>query len=396
MSINTAKRLILHVIPDLGIGGAEAVLAQLATAPSTAPWRHMVVSLLPGGYHAAMLRAAGIEVIEFDFNTLPGIAKGLAKLARLIFETKPLIVQGWMYYGDLVGLLGTYLAQRRRRTKVIWTIRCSNMDFSRYRLRLRIAVELCRWLSPNPNVIIANSSAGLQVHRAIGYKPRNSVVIHNGVDVNRFKPDAIARAAIRDELRIPEDAVLLVHIARLDPMKDHQNFLSAMEHLPELQAILLGDGTEKLVTPANVRSLGVRTDVAPYLAAADFVVSSSAFGEGSSNVLIEAMACGLPVIATDVGDAALIVNDAGIVVRPGDTDALREAIQSLTSEPKELYGERSRHAREHVINRFAKTISVQKFDALYNSLTQPAQGGRHIAGPNSHDGGHTAPLDLRE
>jgi glycosyltransferase involved in cell wall biosynthesis len=154
-------------------------------------------------------------------------------------------------------------------------------------------------------------------------------------------------------------------------MKDHRNFLKAMERLPHLNAILLGDGTETLKAPDNVRGLGVQTDVARYLAAADFVVSSSAFGEGSSNVLIEALACGLPVVATDVGDAALIVNDAGIVVPPSDTDALIAAIQTLTTEPNDLYAIRSVHAREHMVSRFSSMSFLQKFTGVYESLLQP-------------------------
>ena len=99
---------------------------------------------------------------------------------------------------------------------------------------------------------------------------------------------------MRSELGIPEDATVLAHVARVDPMKDHGSFLAAMKELPDLFALLVGAGTENLPAAGNVLRLGRRHDVARLFAAADFAVSSSGFGEGFSNALAEGMACGLP------------------------------------------------------------------------------------------------------
>src|SRR5206468_9156694 len=137
-----------------------------------------------------------------------------------------------------------------------------------------------------------------------------------------YQPDAAARGAVRREFGIPEGAIVLAHIARVDPMKDHATFLAAMTRLPEISALMVGAGTENLPAGRNVIRLGRRDDVARLLPAADFVVSSSRFGEGFSNALAEGMACGLPAIATDVGDASVIVGDTGFVVSPEDPDAL--------------------------------------------------------------------------
>ena len=141
-------------------------------------------------------------------------------------------------------------------------------------------------------------------------------MIANGIDVDRFKPDAAACAAVRSELGLAAEAIVLAHVARVDPMKDHHSFLAAMAELPELRALLIGAGTDILPEAHNVIRLGRRNDVARLLAGADIIVSSSAFGEGFSNAIAEGMACGLPAVATAVGDVGAIVADTGIIVPP--------------------------------------------------------------------------------
>jgi glycosyltransferase involved in cell wall biosynthesis len=178
---------------------------------------------------------------------------------------------------------------------------------------------------------------------------------------------------VRSELGIPDDATVLAHVARVDPMKDHDSFLAAMAELPDLSAILVGAGTENLPVARNVLRLGRRQDVARLFAAADLVVSSSRFGEGFSNVLAEGMACGLPPITTDVGDAKLIVGDTGFVVPPEDPAALAAAIRTLASESLVARGHRGIRARARIVENFAMPQAIQRYVELYASL-EPARG----------------------
>ncbi len=202
----------------------------------------------------------------------------------------------------------------------------------------------------------------------LGYRPRRGKVIANGIDVERFKPDTIDRAAVRRELGIPGDAVVAAHVARVDPMKDHRSFLTAMSELPQLRALLVGNDTQDLPRMPNVLALGPRADLPQILAAADLVVSSSAFGEGFSNALGEGMACGLPAVATDVGDAALIVGDAGLIVPPGDPKALAAAIRQLVAEGAAVRAERANRARIRAVRMFGMQEAVARFAELYASL----------------------------
>jgi glycosyltransferase involved in cell wall biosynthesis len=362
------SRKILYVTAGLRGGGAEAMLVRLATARPGVADEITIASLLPAEAHMGRLRAAGIEVIELRFDRGGGVAAGLARLARLIAKSRPDIVQGWMYHGDLAALVALVLSGRRRRTHLIWSIRCSAMDWRSYGLGLALIVKACALLSRWPDVVTANSAAGLKSHLALGYCPRRAEVVANGVDVDEFRPDAAARRAVRTELGIPDDAIVLVHVARVHAMKDHGSFLTAIAALPELSALLVGAGTENLPSARNLLRLGHRHDVARFFAAADFVVSSSRFGEGFSNVLAEGMACGLPAVATDVGDAKLIIGETGLVVPPERPDALAAAIRTLAAESAMVRAERGSRARARIVENFALEHPIRRYVELYESL----------------------------
>jgi glycosyltransferase involved in cell wall biosynthesis len=365
---------IIFVTSDLFIGGgAEGMLARLVTAKPPLADEIIIASLVPGDSHVERLRAAGVTVIQLDFSTGIGIASGLYRLARLIADARPQIVQGWMYHGDLAALIGLLLSARRRRTRLVWGIRCSNMDLRSYGLALRLAVRACIVLSRLPEVITANSAAGLKTHLNLGYRPRRAEVIANGIDVDRFKPDLAARAAVRAELGIAEGDFVLAHVARVDPMKDHQSLQAALMELPELKALLIGAGTENLPRMPNTLALGRRNEVERFLAAADIIVSSSAFGEGFSNALAEGMACGLPAVTTDVGDARAIVGDSGCLVAARDSRALAGAIRMLAQQPAAARAARGARARAHIVENFSMLRAVANFTELYNSFASTCE-----------------------
>jgi glycosyltransferase involved in cell wall biosynthesis len=368
VGVTQRPRKIVYVTAGLRGGGAEAMLTRLATAQPGVADEITLVSLLPAEGHIDRLVAGGVTVVELQFDRVGGAAAGLVKLAKLIADSRPDIVQGWMYHGDLAALVALVMSGRRKQTRLVWSIRCSDMDLRHYGRGLRLVVKACTLLSGSPDLVTANSAAGLKSHLALGYRPRRAEVVANGIDIDEFRPDPAVAQAVRTELGIPENAMVLAHVARVDPMKDHGSFLAAMMELPDLFALLVGAGTENLPAAANVLRLGRRQDVARLFAAADFTVSSSGFGEGFSNALAEGMACGLPAIATDVGDAKLILGDTGLVVPPENPRALAAAIRTLAREPAAARGDRRAKARARIVDNFAMTHAVQRYAGLYASL----------------------------
>jgi glycosyltransferase involved in cell wall biosynthesis len=338
------------------------MLVQLATAAQARGFRQHVVSLTGRGRYAGDLEAHDIGVTAIDVTSFTGAIKGLLRLAGIIRRFSPKIVQGWMYHGNIFAVIADRLAPRAAPCALFWNLRASNMDEKRYGRVLRWGARLSAW----PDIVIANSESGAAFHRAAGYKARRMVVIENGIDTEKFCPDEVARVQVRQELGIPPDAQLVMHVARVDLMKDHATFLKAIAKVPSVTALMVGKNTDQLATPQNVKTLGLRQEMARLYAAADIVVSSSAFGEGFSNAIAEGMSAGLVPIATDVGDARRIIGDTGHIVPPGDADALAATIaQECQSTNRVVKGLR---ARARIVENFSLAQAVEAYTRLYEAI----------------------------
>lgn len=359
----------MHVITGLGTGGAERMLERLVRAPRDNPLEFVVVSLTPGGAVAESLTHAGVPVRDLGMRRGFPDVRAVFRLARLIREWKPDAVQSWLYAADTVATLALLLSGRRRRTRLFWNVRCSSMEGAERGIAQKMALGMCVILSRLPDAVVANSQAGRQFHWRRGYRPKKFLVIPNGIDTSVFRPDADARVELRGELAIPEDAPVAAMIARVDPVKDHGTFLAALEKCPDVVGLAAGEGTEKLPGLSNLRRLGARADVPRILAASDLLVSTS-ISEGFPNAILEGLACGLPVVATDAGDSALLVGDCGEIVPVRDPSALAAGIGRLLSLPP---GERqalSKAARSRAVERFSLARMAAAFDALYRAAPE--------------------------
>ncbi len=354
---------VIHVINDLRVGGAERMLAALALADPTFRKSIIAVTLSDGGHFTDVLREAGIAVVELGFRRNRPNLGGIIRLARLIRRLRPVAIQSWMYYADLVTLIAWQISGRKRNTHLFWGIRCSNLEAAGYGVFLRMTIRICSLFSGFPEAIVTNSEAGRQVHQALGYHPRRFVVIDNGVDLETFRPDPVARRQVREVLGLTLDMPVVALVARVDPMKDHKCFLAAFSQVSGARALLVGKGTQFFPERPGIRCLGERLDVPSLLAACDIIVSSSAFGEGFSNAIAEGMATGCVPVVTDVGDSRRIVGEAGLVVPPRDPAALAAAIQSLVDDP-----DRRRSLSEKSRARIASQFPLQKFVSAFNQL----------------------------
>jgi glycosyltransferase involved in cell wall biosynthesis len=360
---------VLHVIPGLSTGGAEHALTALVTAKRQQPFSQIVVDLLGKGPDddelVKAIRTSGVQVHQFGGKTALDLPVILFRLRGLIRQVRPIAIQSWLYYADLASLWALELSGQRATTRLYWGIRSSDMKQSHYRRALGWTIKACAKRSAQPDAVVANSFAGRDVHRALGFAPRAFPVIPNGIDTQRFRPDASARARMRAHLGLPDDKMVVIHVARVDPMKDHASLAAVATALPDIKFIVAGTGTEKVDAPPNLTALGYRRDMPDLYAVADLSLSTSIFGEGFPNAVAEAMACGVPVVATDVGDSRDIVGDTGVIVSPRDVTAMVAAITRIRAEPEAKRRARASAARTRIDDCYSLDRMVSAFDTLH-------------------------------
>ena len=375
---------ILHVITSLDIGGAETMLYRLLKCMDTARFESQVICLIHAGPVGEKIQALGIPVYSLDMQPGEPSLQALFRLTRLLRRISPDLVQTWLYHADLFGAL----AAKTLGVPLLWNIRASNMNMSFYRRLSRFVIRACARLSGWPKVVIVNSKAGQNFHEQFGYHPRRWVLIPNGIDTERFQPNIHARLSLRNELGLAPDSLLVGLVARFDPMKDHQSFLQASKllanKLPDVHFVLAGNGVERSKPRFStfleceqlhdrLHFLGQRDDIPDLTAALDIATSSSAYGEGFSNTIAEAMSCGIPCVVTDVGDLAFLVEKTGIVVTPQDPQALADAWQQLITLGAAGRNALGAAARQRILQYFEQGEIIQQYERLYESLMSPAK-----------------------
>lgn len=343
------------------------VLADHAKYPS----RNVVVSLLDGGVHADKLREAGVEVHSLGLKGFIHLPAAVLKLVLLMRRIRPSLVMTWLYHADFVGLLAAIISGIGA-DRVVWNLRCSNIDFSKYAISTRWVVSVLAWLSPLPRLISVNSHAGRRSHLTLGYRPRDWGFLPIGLDLKEYRPNERDRVLVRTELGLDATLFAVGMIARVDPQKDYATFLMAAKMVtakyPHVRFILVGRNTDKLSVIESVTALGERHDIPRLLRGLDAFVLSSAFGEGTPNVLAEAMASGLPCITTNVGDAAVLVETCGIVISPQSPDELAAAIEALVSEAHQIRKLRGQLARKIIRQRH----NIEHATDIYHQLCHKA------------------------
>jgi glycosyltransferase involved in cell wall biosynthesis len=343
----------------LAAGGAERALATLAPRLAAHDVRPSVFSLRGEGRFGPELRAAGIEVADLGIRGVGSAIGAWRRLGALARRRSPALLQGWMYHGNLLATAVAAISG----IPASWAVRQSLADLDRSPAALRAVVRAGAILSARPRGVLYNSRVALEQHREIGYLPPFEAVVPNGFDLGRFRPDRAARSRVRARLGLPADATLVVHVARFHPVKGLDILLDAFAALAAgTRLILAGRGMDAanadLAAAISRRGLGTAVlplgevdDVAELVAAGDLLVHAS-LGEGFPNAVGEAMACGVPVVATRAGDTEALVGDAGFLVAPGDSRALAAALASCLGLSPEERERRGAAGRARVAERF--------------------------------------------
>lgn len=368
--------LVVHLITELGRGGAEGQLRDLIRHRQSPAIQHVVISIQKGGAIKSELEAAGAEVFSLDVNPRLPSPLGLLRLVRLLLQLSPEVLHCWMYHGCLAGAIASTFVKIPR---MVWGLHSANPALSNYKLATRLVVGACARRSSVPDVIVVVSDRCRDAHLRLGFKSEPMVVIPNGVDAESFRPDSLIRQAVRKELGLSPGCTLIGLFARFHPVKDHVTFLRSAKLLrqtcPDAHFLLAGDGIDKnngwlaeVVREQNlegaVNLVGPRSDI-PRLTAALDVSCLSSRHESFGIVALEAMACEVPCVVTDVGDLAKIVEGTGKVVPPGDAQAFAHAMADLLALTPLERAKIGREARKRVLAEFTIQRTVAAYDSIY-------------------------------
>ncbi len=332
--INQTQRVkLVFLIRSLAIGGAERQLTELAKSLDPNRFDITVLCFYGGGQFANDLIKANIPVLSLDKKGRWDLAGFGARLIKYLRYLKPDILHSYMTGSNLVAALAKVALPK---AKIVWGVEAAYVDHKQYGWLEQVTSRVEILLSFVPRLIIFNSFAGRDYHLLAGFSGSHAIVIQNGIDMARFSPDPIAGAQLRSDWNVPSDAFLIGLSGRLDPIKDHPTFLKAAalfsQHHSGARFVCIGDGhgdylqrlqilakeldlTNKVVWPGFVENM-----VGAYNAL-DLCCSAS-HSEGTSNTIAEAMACGIPCVATDVGDSRHIIGNTGILVPPRDPEAM--------------------------------------------------------------------------
>jgi glycosyltransferase involved in cell wall biosynthesis len=335
---------LLFVTTDLGTGGAERMLANLLWVLAPRGCECCVVSLLDSGTQGSVIEDLRVPVYELNVNRITGLLSAVRGLQRITRSFQPDVIQGWMYHGNLAAFCA-WLGVRRR-SRLFWSVRQTFKGMKYEKPMTRRVIRACAALSRFPAHVIFNSQMSREQHEAIGFCSARSLVIPNGFDLWLFRPNLKARAQTREELGISSGTPLVGMVARDHPMKDHATFLNAAarvkQQLPSTVFVLAGpgvDGTnarmlamiEQFGLEDSVKLIGEKRGTDTLYPAFDVLALSSAWGEAFPNVLGEAMACGIPCVATDVGETRQIIGNTGYVVSPSRPDELATKLLAVLS-----------------------------------------------------------------
>ena len=365
---------IIHIITGLNRGGAEQNLLNLLRNTDYSKFQPCVVSLTDEGEIGIFIKELNVPLYSLNINKSKFfIIKifiyliSIFKLAFIIKKIKPQIVQTWLHHSDFIGLICCLIIRQKN---LIWSIHCSYLNKEFISIKNIILVKILSLFSKFPKLIIFNSKAGYKAHKEIGYLPYRYKFIYSGTDTNKFKPDKKLSSFYREKYNINSNSKVIGYIGKYEKIKDIDTFLLTVEQIQQSiddsciimagsnldfkNKILLNKLRRKNLK--NFKLLGSIGNINEVILTFDILLLTS-LSEGFPNVLIEAMASGVPCVSTKVGDVPAIL-DPGDIADVGDYKNL--------SKSSIKYLKLANQEKDNLITNIRSKI-VQKYDGVYTS-----------------------------
>jgi len=373
-ALNSDLPSLVLLIRALSVGGAERQIQMLAQGLARR-WRVTLVTLYDTD--DGRLPSLDVTVISLHKQGRYDLLGPVLRLHRLLRRLDPAILYAFL---PAQTVLASLVRLGLPRCRLVFGLR-SSLDYRNYDRANRIVHALETRLAGQADLVIANSDAGRWAARTRGIAERRIRVAGNLIDSVEFQPDRASGQAMRVRWGISPNQQVIGVVARLDPMKGHTAFLAAAallaERCPAVMWVVVGDGPPAIRDAlhhyaASFDGLahrlvwaGEQHDIRAVMNAFDVATLPSTEGEGFPNAVAEAMACGVPVVATDVGDCARIVGDTGTIVPPNDPARLAAAWEAVLAQDLVALG---RAARQRITADFDAVQALERHHSLLLAL----------------------------
>ena len=371
---------VLFLIRDLAVGGSQRQLAVLAAGLARRGHDVAVVVLYAGGALEALREGSGARCLSIGKSSRWDALAPLARLRQGFLSEHPDLVYAFL---PTQTTLATLLLPPRLKSKLVFGLRAGGVQLDQYDALNALTYRAEAWLSRRADLAVANARAVRIDAIRRGFAGDRIAVVMNGIDVDAMRTDTDAGRRMRQAWGLSGNHFVIGCAARLDPMKDHTNLLQAAASFArensDARFVCVGDGPPayrlRLTALADSLGLGDRVlwvgkidDMKSAYNAFNIATLSSAFGEGFPNTVGEAMACGVPVTATDIGDVRAIIGELGEVVAPKHPDLLCAAWQRLRQRLAREPGLR-KEAREAIVANYGLDTMVRRTEDILTQLT---------------------------
>lgn len=373
---------MLHLVSSKGVAGALQQTLFMPLLLKT-PRQHVateIVCLAPEAVPAAVLRQKGIPVHELPLCRQRFSLSSFPQLVRLAREFDPQIIHAWGYTAQVVA---SWLRKRCSSPRLVITASGTAPAAPGAGFLERRKLAAAARAAAKADGVIYSSEAAAAAHRRYGFPEQGYKVIAPGVDAGRFRPDALTRRRVREQLSVPPTAFVVGMLAPCQAESDHATLLKGIGELvksqPNIHLLLAGHGVQKGNAPlmaqlngnlsTRTQLLGEWTDHAGFFNACDVAVCSSLTDASRMN-LVMAMLCGVPCVATGVGEQGEIIGPCSVAIEPGSPAAIMRGITRVIEMPAERRTFLAQSSRKHALKSFVQFRALQLYLQLYAELLE--------------------------
>jgi glycosyltransferase involved in cell wall biosynthesis len=337
-----------------------------------------VVNFAPGDKHAAAMRQLAVPVHDIELSRRRFAPGAISELRQIVRKFKPDAIHAWGYTAQLATRL---IPGAGRIIPMLWTMPAKTPDpkFDQPTWLDNFKFKLLIKQAQRPAHLIYGSASSAAYYTRMGFPDSSSSIINNGVDVDRFKPDAKAGQQLRAQLKLEASAVVIGMHAAFMPENDFATFIRAtadlIKYQPNIHVLIAGRGVQRGnsglmamlgggTLAASTSLLGEWSDLGAFFNACD-VACSSSLDDGGAAMLASAMLCGVPCVGTGKGIQGEVLFKQGITIESGSPTALARGVTRILEMPADKRVYLIENARKHIINHHSTQGAVQKYLGLY-------------------------------